>query len=290
MAIKETIYLHRKHRVCIGNSGAQKMWNRYSFWTHASDVEFDDGSTLDSKISNIKGITKNIDAGAGYAADVSLVKSIRDSLKSLIDNLSNVVNNINNRLGGLRFYEDSNGKWVVGADSVPKKLGSGLEGLKENVLYSIPLTKWKRTNYQIDSEQRFWGGCSSFDLKAFFQNDYDKLVFGENCIVSVDGMYSDQDNNLVGNSFSTMIPLCNMANISNPIDYNTIVGNKYSEYRSHLPSISKFKRPSAGGGFNYDILGRELYAFALYYPQNGEMLVFTSQNYHVSSIAVSIAE
>lgn len=25
----------------------------------------------------------------------------------------------------MTFYEDSNGKWVVGADSVPKKLGSG---------------------------------------------------------------------------------------------------------------------------------------------------------------------
>lgn len=125
MSLKETVYLHRNHRVCVGKSGTQKIWNKYSFWTHASDVWFDDGTTLASKIENIKGITTNIDSGAGFAADVSLVKSIRDSLKNLIDNLTNVVNGINNRLGGLRFYEDSNGKWVVGADSVPKKLGSG---------------------------------------------------------------------------------------------------------------------------------------------------------------------
>lgn len=32
---------------------------------------------------------------------------------------------LNNNLGGLSFYEDATGKYVVGADSVPKKLGSG---------------------------------------------------------------------------------------------------------------------------------------------------------------------
>lgn len=125
MSIIETIYKHRKHRVCVGNNGVQKIWNRYSFWTHASDVEFDDGSTLEERISSIKGATNDINAEAGYAADISLVRSIRDTLKNLIDGLSNVVNGINNRLGGLTFYEDSNGKWVVGADSVPKKLDSG---------------------------------------------------------------------------------------------------------------------------------------------------------------------
>lgn len=131
MSIIETIYKHRKHRVCVGNNGVQKIWNRYSFWTHASDVEFDDGSTLEEKISNVKGTTNDINAEAGYAADVSLVRSIRDALKNLIDGLSNAVSGINNRLGGLTFYEDSNGKWVVGADSVPKKLGSGMKPQSE---------------------------------------------------------------------------------------------------------------------------------------------------------------
>lgn len=34
------------------------------------------------------------------------------------------IEGINSDLGGLSFYEDSSGKYVVGADSVPKKLGS----------------------------------------------------------------------------------------------------------------------------------------------------------------------
>ncbi len=42
-----------------------------------------------------------------------------------------LVNNVNKRLGGLRFYEDSNGKWVVGADSVPKKLGEDINVLDD---------------------------------------------------------------------------------------------------------------------------------------------------------------
>lgn len=214
MAIKETIYLHRKHRVCIGNSGAQKMWNRYSFWTHASDVEFEDGSTLEGKISSMKGITNDINAGAGFAADVSLVKSIRDSLKGLIDNLSNFVNNINDRLGGLRFYEDSNGKWVVGADSVPKKLGSGLDGLKKIIVHNInvPITeqpeKTKVTyenngnvvryvinenasgsaNYPYTQKNNYYTGANDnkyqkrwitdfeYDIKSIFPNDYQGLT------------------------------------------------------------------------------------------------------------------
>ena len=36
-----------------------------------------------------------------------------------------MVYELNKKIGGLSFYEDENGdKWVVGADSVPKKLGS----------------------------------------------------------------------------------------------------------------------------------------------------------------------
>ena len=64
-----------------------------------------------------------------------------------------VQNNIvlNSELGGLSFYEDSSGKYVVGADSVPKKLGSvpikghlkagrtrGGAGVGEITFYDIP--------------------------------------------------------------------------------------------------------------------------------------------------------
>lgn len=170
MALNETIHLHRKHRVCIGKNGTQKIWNRYSFWTHASDVFFEDGTSLAVKISSIMGITKDINSGEGYAADVTLVKSIRDNLKNLIDNLSNLVTDINRRLGGLTFYEDSNGKWVVGADSVPKKLGSGGIGSATNI-HEIHEIR-SRNHEPRDGTGDEYNWISQFDLKDALGPDY----------------------------------------------------------------------------------------------------------------------
>ena len=142
MPINETILKNRKYRHCIDSTTGSKRWNRYSFWTHASDVEFNDGRNLQDKLGSFKGVTTNENQTAGYAADVTLLKSIKNSLSQSITSLTNLVNSINTRLGGLRFYEDPNGKWVVGADSVPKKLGSGgLEGVKK-IIYRIDDTTY----------------------------------------------------------------------------------------------------------------------------------------------------
>lgn len=53
MAINETIVTGRKFRKLIDET--TKQWQRFSFWTKASDVEFDDGKTLEDKIVNING-------------------------------------------------------------------------------------------------------------------------------------------------------------------------------------------------------------------------------------------
>ena len=130
MAMKETIKTGRKYRKCIDNTSGNKKWERYSFWSKASDVEFNDGTTAENKLGGFKGVTTNENQVAGYAADVTLVKSIKTALSNLITSLTNLVNSINDRLGGMRFYEDSTGKYVVGADSVPKKLGNPYEVIK----------------------------------------------------------------------------------------------------------------------------------------------------------------
>jgi hypothetical protein len=59
------------------------------------------GTAAFQGVSNTLGITV-----AGYVLDARAGKQLND------------------RFGGLRFYEDATGKYVVGADSVPKKLGS----------------------------------------------------------------------------------------------------------------------------------------------------------------------
>lgn len=125
MAIQETIKTGRKYRKCIDNTSCNKKWERYSFWSKASDVEFNDGTTVENKMGSFKGVTTNENQSAGYAADVTLLKSIKTAL-------TNSITSVSNRLGGMRFYEDSTGKYVIGADSVPKKLGE-LEFLVKTV-------------------------------------------------------------------------------------------------------------------------------------------------------------
>ncbi len=52
MAINETVVTGRKFRKLVDET--RKLWQRISFWTKASDVEFDDGFTAEQKIGNLK--------------------------------------------------------------------------------------------------------------------------------------------------------------------------------------------------------------------------------------------
>ena len=52
MAINEQIQTGRKFRKLIDESS--RLWLRISFWTKASDVEFDDGETAETKLSNVE--------------------------------------------------------------------------------------------------------------------------------------------------------------------------------------------------------------------------------------------
>lgn len=78
-----------------------------SHWTKANTLEFDDGKTAQDKLGAIDGIS-----------------SSRESNSDKIAASTALVSELNSDLGGLSFFEDTTGKYVVGADSVPKKLGS----------------------------------------------------------------------------------------------------------------------------------------------------------------------
>ena len=69
-------------------------------WTHAKDVEFDDGETAQNKVGAIKGITSDYNTtDAGYAASMTSVSAL------------------NNSLGGLSFGTDGDGNYgYYGAD------------------------------------------------------------------------------------------------------------------------------------------------------------------------------
>ncbi len=66
---------------------------------------------------------------------------------------------LNNNLGGLSFYEDATGKYVVGADSVPKKLGSG--GI---VIPSLVLSV---VNHVYDAAQLTATNVMTFDVSNY---------------------------------------------------------------------------------------------------------------------------
>lgn len=95
----------------------------------------------------------------GFVADARIVKTHGDEIDV-----------VNTNLGGLKFYEDSDGnKYAVGADSVPKKLGSGKIVLKDISLSAYMLHKHSADGYSTLS-------CSnSFAIEL---DNKSKITFG----------------------------------------------------------------------------------------------------------------
>lgn len=104
MAVNEQIVTGRKFRKLVDE--ATKLWQRISFWTKASDVEFDDGSTAETKMGAINGITDSL---------ASTSSNIAASAKAL--------SQLNNKLNGCSLEQVGEDFYIVGADSVRKKLG-----------------------------------------------------------------------------------------------------------------------------------------------------------------------
>lgn len=58
-----------------------QVWNQCSFWTHADDVEFDDGKTASTKLSAIDGITSDLSGESEtVAASIKCVNQLNSSL------------------------------------------------------------------------------------------------------------------------------------------------------------------------------------------------------------------
>lgn len=89
MTVNETIVTNRYFRRCT--DAANKVWQRISFWHKASDCEFDDGSTAQTKVGAIKGITTSTSVTeTGYAADMTTVKGLQTQIDELNSNLVSV--------------------------------------------------------------------------------------------------------------------------------------------------------------------------------------------------------
>lgn len=94
MAVNEQIVTGRKFRKLIDE--ATKLWQRISFWTKSSDVEFDDGENAETKVGAIKGITTDTNVTIpGYAADMTVIKEINGNIGAKIRQIIVPVNTAN---------------------------------------------------------------------------------------------------------------------------------------------------------------------------------------------------
>ena len=87
MAVNETIVTGRKFRKLVDESA--KLWQRISFWTKASDVEFEDGKTAEAKMGTISGVTDSLTStSSNIAASAKAIKTLNDKITELSSNLT----------------------------------------------------------------------------------------------------------------------------------------------------------------------------------------------------------
>ncbi len=91
MVINEEIVTGRAHRILIDR--AAKLWRRLSYWTKASDVEFNDGKSAEAKLGAINGITDSL---ASPSSGMALSAAAGN-------NLQQQIHSVNTSLGGLKF-------------------------------------------------------------------------------------------------------------------------------------------------------------------------------------------
>ena len=94
-----------------------QLWQRLSYWTKASDVEFDDGKTAEEKIGNINGITSDFSLDdENICASSSMAHRAHERFNEFTDD---------GRIISIKIGDDGKPYIVYkdGADTVLKKLG-----------------------------------------------------------------------------------------------------------------------------------------------------------------------
>lgn len=125
MAVSEKKVTGKFYRIW---SATDKLWHRISFWTHANDVEFNDGKTAQTKVGAIKGITTSTNTNeTGYAADATTITTLNQSVTTLnqsVTELNQSLGNLKlNGLGNLKLNGLSSLK--IDAGTVVKEVKSG---------------------------------------------------------------------------------------------------------------------------------------------------------------------
>lgn len=122
-------------------------------------------------------VTRN-EGTVSQAGDAFSAANMNDLEQRIADEFSS----INNNLGGLSFYEDASGKYVVGADSVPKKLGSAT--IKSQTLSSGRLGTSGYTHTFVFDKLSKVSGITSVSAMGYSSPSPNQ---NNNCNVSISG-------------------------------------------------------------------------------------------------------
>ena len=107
--MSETIVTGKKYRILT--DVAQKVWQRVSFWTKSTDVEFNDAKTAETKVGAIDGITDSLSSNSSrIAASAKAVNQLNGDLTSVKNNF---VDASDMTLNDLYYYKDSYNKPYV---------------------------------------------------------------------------------------------------------------------------------------------------------------------------------
>lgn len=111
MAINEKIVTNRKHRKLIDKES--KLWQRISFWSKASDVEFDDGKTAQNKLGAINGITSDYEnfQNNDIAASIGAIHEVNENMNGIFGGIKKFI--VDQTTGKITGYQT---EW--GADTV----------------------------------------------------------------------------------------------------------------------------------------------------------------------------
>ena len=171
MAVNEKIVTGRKFRKLIDETN--KLWQRISFWTKASDVEFDNGMTAEIKMGAIDGITDSL------ASTSSRIAASAKSVNTLSNNLAQQPVWIKDSTGKITGY-----KTMAGADTV------------------FPFSKYKYQGVNkiyVECYSRWGGGSKSAILEISISYNADGTV---NSVSGTTSWISDGSNSASVSNYS----------------------------------------------------------------------------------------
>ncbi|MDE7131251.1 MAG: hypothetical protein K2O65_05585 [Lachnospiraceae bacterium] len=173
MGINEKIITGRKFRRLIDKDS--KLWQLISWWTKASDVEFDDGKTAEQKLGNINGITSDFSVDdESIAASSNLTNRAYERFDEFTDG---------GKINAIIIGEDGKPyiKYWDGADTVLKKLGN-VDITNDNVDALL-----KKNGFAVDKKgSNIWSTHGITIEQGHLDNDYKFYVFN----ISLSGGYN----------------------------------------------------------------------------------------------------